>query len=176
MTSDVPLAAPSLRRRMACWLYEAFLLFAVALIAALVFSVATNMRSGIAVQRPLLTAFLLVVFAVYFAYFWSKGQTLAMKTWRIAVVDRYGRRLTQGRALIRYIYCWTWFVAPLALYESGHIDVRQAGVVAVVWVVAWALLSFMQPERQFWHDIWAGTRLVDVSQAPAGAPAPTIAP
>lgn len=177
MTAEVSLAAPGLRRRMACWLYEAFLLFAVALIATLVFSVATNMRSGIAVQRPLLTAFLLVVFAVYFTYFWSKGQTLAMKTWRLTVVDRYGRRLTHGRALIRYVYCWTWFVAPLALYASGRIDVRQAGVVAAVWIVAWAFLSLLRPDRQFWHDIWAGTRLVDVSQAAPGAPsAETIAP
>lgn len=160
---------------MACWLYEGFLLFAVALIAALVFSVATDMRSGIAAQRPLLTAFLLVVFAVYFAFFWSRGQTLAMKTWRITVVDRHGRRLTQLRALIRFVYCWTWFIAPLALYASGRIDVRQAGVVAAVWIAAWALASFLQPQRQFWHDMWAGTRLVDVSQpGPAARTAETI--
>jgi uncharacterized RDD family membrane protein YckC len=153
---------------MASWLYEGFLVFAIALISALVFSVATNMRSGIAVQRPLLTAFLLVVFGVYFSFFWSKGQTLPMKTWRIRVVDQYGRPLTQGRAAIRYIYCWTWFLAPLALYASGHIDVKQAGVVAAAWIAAWAGLSFLHPQRQFWHDAWAGTRLVDAA-APSSA-------
>jgi uncharacterized RDD family membrane protein YckC len=166
LTLPVLPATPSLRRRMACWFYEGVLLFAVALIAALLFSVATNMRSGIASQRPLLTGFLLVVFAVYFCFFWSKGQTLAMKTWRINVVDQYGRRLTQGRALIRFVYCWTWFLAPLALYTSGRTDVRQSGVAAVVWIAAWALLSFMHPQRQFWHDAWAGTRLVDAPQQP----------
>ena len=36
MTADASLVAPGLRRRMACWLYEALLLFAVGLIATLV--------------------------------------------------------------------------------------------------------------------------------------------
>ena len=30
------------------------------------------------------------------------------------------------------------------------------------WVAVWALLSRFQPQRQFWHDVWAGTRLIDV--------------
>jgi uncharacterized RDD family membrane protein YckC len=148
---------------MACWFYEGVLLFAIALLAALVFSVATNMRSGIAAQRPLLTAFVIVVFAVYFCVFWSKGQTLPMKTWRITVVDRYGRRLTRGRALIRFIYCWTWVAVPLAAYASGRIDLRGAAVAAVAWVFAWALASRLRPDGQFWHDTWAGTRLVDAA-------------
>jgi hypothetical protein len=28
------------------------------------------------------------------------------------------------------------------------------------WVVLWALLSRLHPQRQFWHDALAGTRLV----------------
>jgi hypothetical protein len=27
-------------------------------------------------------------------------------------------------------------------------------------VIVWALLSRFHPERQFWHDAWAGTRLI----------------
>jgi uncharacterized RDD family membrane protein YckC len=161
--SAAALAAPGLRRRMACWLYEAVLLFALAAIAALVFSVVSDMRSGIAIQRPLLTLFLLVVFGIYFCIFWSKGQTLPMKTWRITVVDVHGRRLTQGRALIRYVYCWIWVAAPLAFYASGRIDLRQTGIVAAGWIAFWAFLSRLQPQRQFWHDVWAGTRLVDAA-------------
>lgn len=149
---------------MACWLYEGFLVFAIAAVGAFVFSVTTDMRSGIAVQRPLLTGFLVVVFGIYFSYCWSKGQTLAMRTWRIRVVDRSGRSLTQGRALVRFVCSWIWLAVPIAAYATGGIDVRQLGAVTAAWIAAWALLSFLHPQRQFWHDAWAGTRLVDASE------------
>ena len=147
---------------MACWLYEGLLLFAVALIATLVFSVAIQMRSGIDPRRWLLQVFLVAVFAVYFAFFWSKGQTLAMKTWRIGLVDRHGRRLTQGRALLRYVYCSMWVVPPLVIAQ-GRFEGWDVAVVFVGWVAFWALLSRFHPQHQFWHDAWAGTRLVDAS-------------
>lgn len=146
---------------MACWLYEALLLFAIALIASLVFSVAVDMRSGMDARRWLLQGFLLLVFAVYFSYLWTRGQTLPMKTWRIAIVDRHGRPLTQGRALLRYVFCSVWVAAPLAAYSSGRFTLPQVAVIAGVWVAVWALLSRLQPQRQFWHDVWAGTRLVE---------------
>jgi uncharacterized RDD family membrane protein YckC len=152
---------------MACWLYEALLLFAVGLIATLIFSVAIDMRSGIDPRRWLLQAFLAIVFAGYFSFFWSKGQTLAMKTWRITVVDRYGRRLTPGRALMRYVFCTIWVVPPLAALASRRFTLPELGVIFVGWVVFWAVLSRFHPQRQFWHDAWAGTRLVDAAQSRA---------
>lgn len=163
MTSDDPLAAPGLRRRMACWLYEALLLFAVGLIATLVFSVAIDMRSGIDPRRWLLQVFLAVVFGVYFTFFWSRGQTLAMKTWRIAVRDRHGRPLTQGRAFLRYVYCSIWVLPPLAALASRHFTLWQLAGIFFGWVALWAWLSQFHPQRQFWHDEMAGTRLVDVA-------------
>jgi hypothetical protein len=33
-------------------------------------------------------------------------------------------------------------------------------VLAIGWVAIWAVLSRFHPQRQFWHDAWAGTRLV----------------
>jgi uncharacterized RDD family membrane protein YckC len=167
LTATVFLAAPSLRRRMACWLYEALLLFAVGLIATLVFSVAIDMRSGIDPRRWLLQAFLAVVFGVYFSFFWSKGQTLAMKTWRITVVDRHGRGLTQGRAFMRYVFCAIWVLPPLAALASRRFTLPELGVIFLGWVAFWAVLSRLHPQRQFWHDAWAGTRLVDAAQSGA---------
>ena len=149
---------------MACWLYEALLLFAIALVASLVFSVAVDMRSGMDARRWLLQGFLLLVFAVYFSYLWTRGQTLPMKTWRIAIVDRHGRRLTQGRALLRYVFCSIWFAAPLAAYASGRFTLPQIAVIAGGWVAIWAVLSRFHPQRQFWHDAWAGTRLVEAGE------------
>jgi uncharacterized RDD family membrane protein YckC len=160
---------------MACWLYEAFLLFALGLIATLVFSVAIQMRSGIDPRRWLLQVFLVVVFGIYFCFFWTRGQTLAMKTWRITVVDRFGRRLTQGRALLRYAYCSIWVVPPLAALASRGFTLPQLGVIFFGWIAFYASLSRFAPGHQFWHDVLAGTRLVDVSQAPARS-AETITP
>jgi hypothetical protein len=28
------------------------------------------------------------------------------------------------------------------------------------WVTVWAILSRFQAQNQFWHDAWAGTRLI----------------
>lgn len=161
---DVSLAAPSLRRRMACWLYEALLLFAVGLIATLVFSVAIDMRSGIDPRRWLLQGFLVLVFGIYFAFFWSKGQTLPMKTWRITIRDRAGRPLTQGRAFLRYLFCAIWVLPPLAALASRRFTLWELAVIFFGWVAFWALLSRLHPQRQFWHDAWAGTRLVDAPE------------
>lgn len=170
MSDALELTAPSLWRRMACWLYEGMLLFGVVFTAALVFSIAAQMRSGVDERQWLLKAFLFVVFGIYCAWFWSRGQTLAMRTWHIAVVDRYGRRLTQGRALIRYVYSWMWLLPPLAAFESKKFSLAQLAIVFVGWVAFWALLSLLHPQRQFLHDVLAGTRLV-----PAEPPQPAKA-
>jgi len=154
---------------MACWLYEGMLLFAVALVAALVFSVATQMRHALQ-NREWLTGFIAVVLGVYCAWFWSKGQTLPMRTWRIAIVDRHGRRLTQARALLRYVYCSIWVLPPLVVAQSGRFMKWEVAVLAAGWVAVWALLSRFHPQRQFWHDAWAGTRLVPAQAQAESAP------
>lgn len=154
------LVAPPLARRMACWLYEGMLLFAVVFVAGWLFSALGQMRSGMDESRPLLQAFLFVVFGIYFAWFWSRGQTLAMKTWHIRVVDAAGRPLTQARALGRYVLSWLWFLPPLAVLAPLGLPAAENAVLLTGWVVVWALLSRFHPQRQFLHDALAGTRLV----------------
>jgi uncharacterized RDD family membrane protein YckC len=155
-----PLMAPSLRRRMACWLYEGMLLFAVAFVATWLFSTLGQMRSGIDPRRVLLIGFLFVIFGIYFGWFWAKGQTLAMKTWNIRVVDRAGQPLSQGRALLRYLCSWLWFLPPLAVLAPFQPTGGETAVLVLGWVAVWAVLSRFHPQRQFWHDALAGTRLV----------------
>ena len=155
-----PLMAPSLRRRMACWLYEGMLLFAVAFVATWLFSTLGQMRSGMDPRRLLLIGFLFVIFGIYFGWFWAKGQTLAMKTWNIRVVDRAGQPLSQGRALLRYLCSWLWFLPPLAVLAPFKPTGGETAVLVLGWVTVWAVLSRFHPQRQFWHDALAGTRLV----------------
>ena len=153
------LLAPPLPRRMACWLYEGMLMFGVVFIAGYLFSTLSQTRNALD-NRHALQAFLFVVFGIYFTWFWSKGQTLAMKTWHIRMVDRGGRPVTQKRALLRYVLGWLWFLPPLAAMAPFGLSGGEVVVVSLGWVAVWALLSRFHPERQFLHDALAGTRLV----------------
>ncbi|TSE36425.1 RDD family protein [Tepidimonas charontis] len=156
---------------MACWLYEGMLLFGVVFIAGYLFSALTQTRHALD-NRHAQQAFLFVVLGIYFTWFWHKGQTLAMKTWHIRVVDRLGRPLTQARAFWRYLLAWVWFLPPLALRTAFDLPALEVVVLWGGWVVVWALLARFHPQRQFWHDVWAGTRLIDTrpaGNAPPGA-------
>ncbi len=156
---------------MACWLYEGMLLFGVVFIAGYLFSALTQTRHALD-NRHAQQAFLFVVLGIYFTWFWHKGQTLAMKTWHIRVVDRLGRPLTQARAFWRYLLSWVWFWPPLALRAVFDLPALEVVVLLGGWVAIWALLARFHPERQFWHDVWAGTRLFDTRPMPSAPAAP----
>ncbi|MEW6693393.1 MAG: RDD family protein [Pseudomonadota bacterium] len=159
------LPTPSLLRRMACWLYEGMLLFGVVFIAGYLFSALTQTRHALD-NRHLQQAFIFVVLGIYFTWFWHQGQTLAMKTWHIRIVDRMGRPISQTRALWRYLLAWLWFWPPLALREVLDLPALEVVVLLGGWIAVWAVLARFHPDRQFWHDAWAGTRLVDTRPAP----------
>jgi uncharacterized RDD family membrane protein YckC len=163
-TSDTPLIAPSLWRRMACWTYEGLLLFGVLFISSYLFSALSQSRHALD-NRHGLQAFLFLVVGIYFTWFGHKGQTLAMKTWHIRVVDRTGQALTQQRALLRYVTSWVWFIPPLALLAPYNLTAGEIAVLFIGWVCFWALLSRFHPQRQFWHDALAGTRLINSEPA-----------
>lgn len=150
---------PGLARRMACWLYEGMLLFGVVFIAGYLFGTLSQTRNALD-NRHALQAFVFVVFGIYFGWLWSKGQTLAMKTWHIRVLDLQGRRLSQQRALLRYLLCWLWVLPPLLVSWAFHLSGAESLVILPGWIVIWALLSLLHPRRQFWHDALAGTQLV----------------
>jgi len=144
---------------MACWTYEGMLLFGVLFIAGYLFGTLTQTRNAMD-NRHGLQAFLFLIFGIYFVWLWSKGQTLAMKTWNIRLVDVKGRPVSQARALLRYLLSWIWLLPSLSLVWL--LGLPTAGLVALVlgWVAIYATLSRFHPQRQFWHDALAGTRLI----------------
>ncbi|MBP8183259.1 MAG: RDD family protein [Rhodoferax sp.] len=154
------LTTPGLWRRMACWLYEGMLLFGVVFIAGYLFGTLSQTRNAMD-NRHALQAFVFVIFGIYFVWFWAKGQTLAMKTWHIRVVDLRGNAITQARALARYALSWLWFIPPLMVLSLFQVSGGESVLICTGWVIIWAILSRFHPQGQFWHDALAGTRLIN---------------
>lgn len=153
------MATPSLLRRLACWIYEGLLLFGVVFISAYLFGTLTQTRHAMD-NRHALQAFLFVVFGIYFVWFWNHGQTLAMKTWGVKIIAADGKPLSQWRALLRYALSWIWFLPPLYGATLASLSGAETLVLTAGWVAVWFILSRFHPQQQFWHDAWAGTRIV----------------
>ncbi len=134
-----PTPAPLLAR-IAAMIYESLLVTAVVFVASfIIIPVVGEMHA--AWQRHLFQFYIVGVLFAYFSAFWLRsGQTLAMKTWRIRLVQANGDPITFKQALLRFC---------LALF-----GLLLAGV--GFW---WALVD---RDRQFLHDRVAGTRLVHV--------------
>jgi len=154
---------PSLRRRLAAFVYEGVLLFGVLMIAALAYGLLTQQRHALAGMHGL-QLFLFLVLGLYFGWFWSHGgQTVAMKTWHLRLQTKDGRPVPAARAALRYIWSWLWFMP--ALLWSHLSGVRSGGAVALaltLGVLAYAASARLNPQRQYWHDLLSGTRLVQV--------------
>ncbi len=134
-------------------------MFGVIFLPAYLFSTLSQSRHALE-NRHALQAFIFIVVGIYFVWFWSKGQTLAMKTWNIRVVDRQGRAISQTRAVLRYVLSWIWFLPPLAASAWFGLPGGESIVILIGWIAVWALLSRFHPQHQFWHDAWSGTRLI----------------
>lgn len=159
-TGEAPV--PGLWRRLASFFYEGVLLFGVVMGAGFVYSVVTQQKNALQ-GRPGLLLFLFTVLGLYFVYFWTRtGQTLAMQTWHVRVVDRDGRPLTRARAFARYLASYLWFLPTLAaLWWAGLSGSKAAvGLALLGGVVVWTVLALFHPQRQFWHDALCGTRLI----------------
>ena len=167
------IAAPGLFRRLAAMLYEGVLLFGVLMIAGYLFSSLTQQRHALQGQH-LLQAFLFVVLGIYFVWFWANGgQTVAMKTWHVRVVDAHGAAVSQPRALARYVAAWVWFVPGLAIVHYAGLSGGASLTGALLgWVALYAVAAHLRADRQFWHDVLCGTRLVDSRPAAARAEGP----
>jgi uncharacterized RDD family membrane protein YckC len=160
--TPVPLTGPSLLRRLACFVYEAVLLFGVVMISGYLYSSLTQQRHALE-GRHGLQAFVFLTFGIYFAWFWShSGQTVAMRTWQIRIVKADGSPLTQPLALARYLLAYVWFLPGLAIGWWSGLQGSTALWPLVLNMILIVLLARFAPERQFLHDMLLGTRLIDV--------------
>jgi uncharacterized RDD family membrane protein YckC len=158
--------APSVRRRLACMLYEAVLLFGVVMVAGLAYGTVTDQRHALQGNTDL-QVFLFILLGLYFAGQWSaRGQTLAMKTWHIQVQGPDGQAPSRFRATARYVASWLWFLPALAsAHAAGIRSVAFMACVVAAGMAAYALLARMRSDGQWLHDVLCGTRLVDTREA-----------
>jgi uncharacterized RDD family membrane protein YckC len=133
---------PSAWRCLASFLYECVLVFAILFVAGLVHrALLGDPQTSIA--QHLLFVYLWIIAGAYFIYCWThRGETLAMKTWRIRLVSVSDTRVLIRQALVRYI------LATFSLMFFG----------------AGFLWRFFDREGLFLHDRIAGTRLILISR------------
>lgn len=129
-----------LRRRLASMLYESMLLLGVLALTFLVPYLILGAAAGLTPPGWVLWIHVFVVVGAYFIWYWRRGgQTLAMQTWRLKIVDATdGRAASLRRSLLRYVLAWP----SVLLCGFG---------------LLWALVD---RDRQFLHDRLAGTCIV----------------
>ncbi len=136
----IALTPAPLLSRFAAMVYELLLVTAVVFVASfIIMPVIGDMHTPW--QRHLFQIYILGVLFAYFSAFWLRsGQTLAMKTWRIRLVQQNGDTLTFKQAMLRFV------LALLGLMLAG---------IGFWW-------AFFDRDKQFFHDRLAGTRLIRV--------------
>lgn len=135
--------AASLRRRLASMLYESLLLLGVLALGFLAPLIALGTGLGIAVPGWLEWLHIFLLCGGYFVWLWRRnGQTLAMQTWQLQIVDaRSGKPPTLPQCLLRYFLAWP----SMLLLFCG---------VGLIWT------AFVDRDGQFPHDRLAGTMIV----------------
>jgi uncharacterized RDD family membrane protein YckC len=131
--------APGLARRLAACFYDGLVLVAVLVVAGAVW-VALS-RAAAAPGDWLFRGYLLAVSAAFFGAFWTRGETLGMRAWKLRIVGRDGKPPGWGRAVLRF---------TVALLSWGALGL------GFLWVL-------VDRDRLAWHDRASGTRLVRVA-------------
>lgn len=154
--------APSLRRRLAAFVYEGVLLFGVLMVIGALYSIATNQRHALHGREGMMAVVFLSL-ALYFMWFWTHGgQTLAMKTWHVRLLTQDGHPLSLKQALQRFLLSWLWFLPAWggAWLAGWHQSKMLYGAMGV-WMLIYAGLTWLLPQGQFLHDVICRTRLID---------------
>jgi uncharacterized RDD family membrane protein YckC len=142
--------------------YEAVLLFGVVFIVSYallaLFQWTYPLPPG---PRVVLQAVLFLAIGAYFVWCWSRsGQTLALKTWNLKVLDDSGVPPSAGRAIARYVLAWHLWLPGLAWVALFHSHaLADLGALAAGFAVL-LMPALADPQRRLLHDRWTRTRVV----------------
>jgi len=155
-------AAPGELLRLAAMTYEAVLLFGLVFVVSFAVLFLTGWTYPLtAPQRGLLQGVLFCAIGAYFVYCWVRtGQTLAMKSWRLHVVDRDGKPPSLLRAAMRYLLAWSLFLPGLLVIALTGTDLVWNLLALAGSVLLMLLPARLGPHRQLLHDRLLGTRVI----------------
>lgn len=147
-------------------IYEAVLLFGIAFTVG--YALLASMQWSYPLPPARRTALQLALFVALGAYFvvcWSRGgQTLALKAWRLKVIESSGRSLTRGRALVRYLLAWHLWLPGLAIAAVFELGVPATLITLTLSFALFVASAFKDSQLRFLHDRWTGTRVIRVAQ------------
>jgi uncharacterized RDD family membrane protein YckC len=125
-------------RRLLIMLYDGVIIVALLMLAtALAMLAGTGNHT--AMQDPLYTAYLVLVWFAYLAWCWHQGgMTLGMRAWHVRITDETGRRPGWGWCAIRFLTS----IFSAALAGLGFL---------------WSLID---SEKRTWHDKASRTRML----------------
>lgn len=159
--------------------YESLLLAAVEIFAVAVYTLLTLNTHSFLTSLGLNLVVLLTAGA-YFVYSWTgSGHTLAMKTWRIKVIQVGSVRVPMRAAIIRFVCALGAIMPALVIIHFTKLMTSSAGTrtaigILLVNIILWALAVFLDKDRQFLHDRIAGTRLIELPKRAKKTAAPAV--
>lgn len=125
-------------RHLLVMIYDGVVIVALLMLAT-GFAMLAGTGNHTAMQDPLYTAYLVLVWFVYLAWCWRKGgMTLGMRAWHVCITDETGRR--PG-----WIWCAIRFLTSI-------LSAAAAGL-GFLW-------SMIDSEKRTWHDKASRTRLL----------------
>lgn len=169
--ADATLPPPTLKRSLASLFYELLLVAALLLTVTTVLTPLQMLIGQDALFKTLLKAVLAIALFGYFGYCWVRsGQTVAMKTWRIKLVNAHGGGIVWKQAAVRYLVGMALFVGMPAVSYLGWANAYghqpQALWLALSWCLIPFLAKFYDRDKLFLHDRLAGTRQIVLPKPP----------
>lgn len=121
---------PGLLRRLAATFYDFLLLLAVLFFATAVL-LPLNHGEAFAPDQFFYPIYLLLVSFAFYGWFWTHGgQTLGLRTWKLAVLTEHGQPVTWRQAALRFV---------AALLSWGCLGL------GFIWIL-------IDKDRRAWHD------------------------
>jgi uncharacterized RDD family membrane protein YckC len=171
---NTPFPAPTIKRRIAVALYEMLILLGVWAAGYLVPNLLLGVFLKVSLPKTMAFAHVYLLFGAYFVWYWKKtGQTLAMQTWQVKLVDTQGHLLTRNHALKRYAIASLWLIPSIVIYGTiRYINQQALGLWPTIELM-FTMVLFLWPMTclfdkknplgpQSLADRWSGTRLIQL--------------
>lgn len=160
--SRAELRAAAVWPRFAAMVYEGVLLFGVVFIVSyLVLSLMRWTYPLAPGPRNALQLVLFVTIGTYFVWCWRRtGQTLAMKSWHLRLVDEHGALPSTGRAIARYFAAWLMFAPGLLYLLLAQPDAARGTLALLASFVLMFIPALLDAQGRLLQDRLSGSLVV----------------